>query len=146
MVTAEELPACLLALEVTVTQSTEADPDSDTFQEFLAVPPTDRAAFLCDPATAGILYMNTNKEFVAASMAWYPRSRELRKYTMIAQQGNTLAYGTDPILFPVDDLNSHVLVPMIKEDAVELKLVFDPLTLTKDNCTLPSPLAFDTFL
>ena len=70
MVTAEEIPACLLALEVTVTQLTEADPDSNIFLEFLAALPTDRAAFICDQGTAGILYMNTNKEFVAASMAW----------------------------------------------------------------------------
>ena len=58
---------------------------------------------------------------------------------VIAQQGNTLAYGTDPILFPVEELNSHVLVPIYKDDAVELKLVCDPLVLTKDNYTLPSP-------
>ena len=133
----------LARLGVTVTLSTEVDPNYDTFQEFLNAPPKDRAGFICNPEMAGILYMITNKEFVVASMASHPRNKELKKNTMITQQGNTLAFGSDPILFPVDDLNSHVLVPMVKEDAEELKLVFDPLTLTKDNCTLPSSLEFD---
>ena len=96
--------ACL-ALEVTVTQSTEVEPSSNTFQEFLAAAPTNRAGFICDPETAGILYINTNKEFVAASMASHPRNKELKKYTVIAQQGNTLAHDTDPILFPVEYIN-----------------------------------------
>ena len=144
MVAAEELPACLDALWITVTQSTEPDPDSNISLEFLTVEPTARAAFIADEGTAGILYLNNNKEFVAASMAWQPRNKELRKWVVIAQQGNSLAHGDDPILFPVKELNSHVLVPMYKADAEELKLVCDPLLLTKENCLLPSPLVFET--
>ena len=79
MVAAEELPACLLALGITVTQSTEADPDSNISLDFLTGEPTARAAFIADEGTAGILYMNNNKEFVAALMAWQPRNKELRK-------------------------------------------------------------------
>ena len=67
-------------------------------------------------------------------MAWKPKNKELRKYVVIAQQGNSLAHGDDPILFKVKELNSHVLVPMYKTDAEKLKLVCDPLVLTKDNC------------
>ena len=109
----EENTKCLIQLGVTVTQSTPVDPNFDTFGEFLAVSPTDKVDFLCNHEAAGFLYMNSNTEFVAASIVSKPRNRDHRKTTVIAKQGNTLAYGPDPILFQVEDLSSHVLVPMI---------------------------------
>lgn len=133
---------CLLQLGITVTQSTEADPDSNILLEFLTAEPTARAAFIANEGTAGILYVNSNRDCVAASMAWQPRSRELRKYVVIAQQGTSLAYGTDPILFPVEELNGHVLVPMYKADAKNLGLTCSDLKLTTENCPLPTPLVF----
>lgn len=42
----------------------------------------------------------------------------------MTQQENSLAYGPNPILFQVEDLISHVLVPMNKEDGVKLELLF----------------------
>ena len=67
-------------------------------------------------------------------------SRDYRDAWVIAQHGNTLALGASPILFQVRDLQSTVLVPMNKVDAVALKLEYDPLPLTKDKCPLPPAL------
>ena len=81
--------------------------------------------------------MSALKEVVAVSMVLQPKSRSHKKDWVIAQYGNTLAYGSSPVLFKAQDLQSTVLVPMSKVDAVALKLEHDPLPLSKDNCTLP---------
>ena len=84
--------------------------------------------------------INENKEFVATSIVLKPRNRDYRKRVVIAQQGNILALGPNPVLFQVADLRSTMLVPMNKVDADALKLVYDPLPLTQDNCPLPPKL------
>ena len=138
MVEVEQNLDFLAKLGVTVTQSTTpADPDIDTFKEFLAVLPTHRVAFFCNYETAGFLYINDYKEFVAASMVSKPRNCEHRKMVVIVKQGNNLALGPDPDLFQAEDLRSTVLVSMNKVDAEALKLVYDPLILTNENCPLP---------
>lgn len=84
MVKVERNPECLVQLGVIVTQSTPADPKFDMFND-LAVSPTDRVNFLCNHEIGGFLYMNSNKEFVAASMILKPKNRDHRKTTVIAQ-------------------------------------------------------------
>ena len=136
MVTVDQNPECLSQLGVTVRQSTPADPDINTFEEFLAAFPTKRVDLLCNYETAGFLYINENKEFVAASMILKPRNHNNRKTTVIAQQQNNLAFGPNLILFQVEDLLSHVLVSINKEEAVALQLAYNPLTLTTQNYPL----------
>ena len=148
MVPAECTPDYLQQLGVTVTQLSPVDPSIDVFQEFLAAAPTKRVKRLFVFKYARFLYMSELKEFVAASMVLKPHSqvhketwsRDYQEVWVIAQLGNTLALGASPILFQVKDLQSIVLVPMNKVDAVALKLEYNPLPLTKDNCPLPPSL------
>ena len=78
-------------------------------------------------------------------MALVPKIRINRASKIVGQQGNSLADGPDPVYLSRDDLMIHILAPMKKIDATALKLLFDPLPLTKDNCLLPTTLEIATF-
>ena len=85
MVPADQNPECLTQLGVTVAQSTPVDQDVDIFEEFLAAEPKKQVYLLYEHETAGFLYLNENKEFVAASMVLKPRNCKNRKTVVIAQ-------------------------------------------------------------
>ena len=121
-----------------MTQSSSADPSIDVFQD--AAKPTEQVDCRFNFENAGFLYMSELKELVAVSMVLQPRSQANKKEWLIAQHGNTLAFGPSPVLFEAKDPQSTVLVPMNKVDAVALQLEHNPLILTQDNCLLPPEL------
>ena len=143
MIPVARTPEYLTQLGVTMTQSSTADPAIDLFEEYLTSKPTKGVECLFNYKSAGFVYMSALKEVVVVSMVLQPRSRSHKKDWVIAQYGNTPAYGPSPVLFQAKDLQSTVLVPMNQVDAVALNLAHDPLILTKDNCPLPPKLVDD---